>query len=153
MRYEYIIDADDYNNLVATVERRIKEEEEQTKIYNALANKLKSYQGKVINARIEKAASLPDYRISYRKQNGHAELYVSKDRQGYYIRLGEQNQERFDVAFLRTKAATLKEKTSKDRQQCNRICEVVNRYNTALQFFKTASGELSSIPHFYSWNR
>ena len=41
MRYEYVIDADDYNNLLATVERRIKEEEEQTKIYNALANKLK----------------------------------------------------------------------------------------------------------------
>jgi hypothetical protein len=124
---------------------------------------LKSYQGKVINARIEKAFNLQGYKASYGKYYDSPQLHIrreSRDECGeiqyneyYIVYIGAKKQERFDVAFLKNKAKELKEHAASDRQKAANICEIVNKYNSALQWFKGAKDELHCIPHFYDWSK
>jgi hypothetical protein len=165
MSYDYKIDVDDYNRLVALVEKKIVEDERLAKMYELCAGALKSYQGKVINARIEKAFNLVNYKSRYGKHYDTPSLYISREvvsesgekhtTDHYQIDLCDKSKDhqKFDVEYLKSKAKALKEQVAKDRQKAANICEIVNKYNSALQWFKSAKDDLHCIPHFYDWSK
>lgn len=155
MRYEYEITTDEYNDMLASVEKSVLYNEQLSRLYASMAFALKSYNGKVINANIEKAAQLPGYRVTYSKKYGRPQLYITTGGVGYDIILtnSQEDRPRLDTNYLMRRSAELKEKCVADRQACEGICEAVNKYNHALTCFKAAAKELSNTPYFYNWSR
>lgn len=141
--------------MLASVERSILYNEQLARLYASMAFELKPYNGKVINAKIEKFAQLPGYRVTYSKKFGKPQLHVTADGVGYDIILtdSQEDRPRLDTNYLMRRSAKLKERCVADRRACEGICEAVNKYNHALTCFKAAAKELSNIPYSYNWSR
>lgn len=165
MAYDYAIDDNKYNSLVAIIENKCNENDRLSRMYFKVSEALKNYDGKQINIRIEKACILEGYKVSYYKgQYSHKHLNITKeviDDEGYRknsehytIYLTEEREQKIlDVKYLIKKANNLKEQVLKERQQAINICEVISKYNYTLQAFQQAKEELTKLPYFYEWDR
>jgi RNA binding exosome subunit len=78
MNTGYSIDSATYNRLLAHVEKTIRKEEMLIKVLNWLLEQLKSYEGKVLNKRIESAIKDDSYYVSYSKRYNYHYLYVAE---------------------------------------------------------------------------
>ena len=155
MQIGYHLDVRDYNKIVTHADKSIRETKEQIKVYKMLIHKLKKYDGKALNKRVEAYGEIEGYSIHHAKRYDWHYLYISNKETSFRceITLAEHKGEKISIDHLTKSLETLEKDLLKFIEAEKRITETINIYNTALDYYKKAEDALKNIPGWYTCNR
>lgn len=155
MNTGYIIQAMDYNKIVAHCDKTIKEEQEKIRIYKVLINQLENQDGKKITKRIDKYSQIEGYYISHVKRYDRHYLYISNKNSGFNFDMGlcDYKEEKLNLEYIKKSLNSLQDNVKKDIESNKNITETISIYNTALKYYKEAEENLKNLPGFYSFDR
>lgn len=152
----------DVNTVFEHSNRVIEELKDKIKFYKSIEKDLKSYNGKVLNIRIQKyfeeKYSKHKFYYSHRYDNYYLSItpnYEEQHHTRYEIHL-EQSKEkitRYNHDNYIKKIEELKNKLNEYVGKLDKITECVMKYNIACQWFKQADKDLyNAIPEIYTFD-
>lgn len=155
---QYSISDNEYNKLLLHIDKTLKHDAELIKIYTRLIEGLKSYEGRVLNTRIEKPiqAILNEYKVHYGKRYDHYYIYINRDQKQFEISLVgyvKEKNYKFTLDHMKETLKTTKEKHEKEKNKAEQVTEIVGKYNAALRWYRAAEKDLQELPGWFGFNR
>jgi hypothetical protein len=153
---DYDITTFEYNKLVAHIDKSLKYDKETIAIYVKLIKALKTYDGKILNLRIQNHISLEGYNVHYYKSYQRPFLYISNEYSRYEIQLASSSNDKyikFDINYLIKGLEALKLKYEKNLKEIDNVAEYVCKFNIAVKLLEEAKNNLSNLPNWYGFSR
>lgn len=154
---DYEISSNTYNRLIAHIDKSLKHDFEEIKLLEILIEQLQSYEGRVLNIRIENYINIDGCKVRFHKADYYYQIYLYKEEKSFYFTLARSNKKeknfRFHVSFLVDNLKSYKEKYEKNLIESQNLSTYVSKYNVALKLFKEAQNDLSKLPNWYGFSR